>query len=157
DAATFLHKREPWAMMHQQRGPSLTLPTEVSPPKLHIGPPTPPLRQPQWRRGPWALWRNLASCDQLMPTPQDDESANHGGDGAGSLVRAIQMDRAAKKGRDDTPDNPQDCRQHEAPRIIRRPRYPSGDEAYDGSNDYGPNDLHVSVLVCSGDHSVSHQ
>jgi hypothetical protein len=55
---------------------------------------------------------------QLMPAPQYNEGADNGCDDAGSLTRAIQMNRAAEKSRHYTSDNSQYSRQDEACGLL---------------------------------------
>jgi hypothetical protein len=45
-----------------------------------------------------------------MPAPQYDESTNDGRDYTGTLIRAIQVDRAAEKSRHYTSNNSQNGR-----------------------------------------------
>ena len=82
---------------------------------------------------------------QLMPAPQYNEGANNGCDDAGSLTRAIQVNRAAEKSRHDTSDNSQYSRQDEALRVVGGRRNPSGDEACDSPYDDCPDDLHACL------------
>jgi hypothetical protein len=81
---------------------------------------------------------------QLMPAPQYNEGADNGCDDAGTLIRTIEVDRAAEKSRHYTSDNSQNGRQDEALRVVGGRRNPSGDEACDGPYDDCPNDLHAS-------------
>jgi hypothetical protein len=67
-----------------------------------------------------------------MPVPQYNESADNRCDDAGSLTRAIQVNRAAEKSRHYTSDNSQYSRQDEALRVVGGRRNPSGDETRDG-------------------------
>jgi hypothetical protein len=62
---------------------------------------------------------SVLSRRDRVPAPQDNQSTDDRSDDAGTLVGAIEMDGAAKKGRDDTADDPENSRQHEATGIIR--------------------------------------
>ena len=77
----------------------------------------------------------------LVPAPQYNQGTDNGRDDAGTLIRAIQVDRAAEKSRHYTSNNSQYSRQNEALRVILGRRNPSGDEARDGPDDDCPDDL----------------
>jgi hypothetical protein len=91
-----------------------------------------------------------------MPAPQYNEGADNRCDDAGSLTRAIQVNRAAEKSRHDTSDNSQYSRQDESLRVVGGRRNPSSDEACDSPNDDCPDDLHVLVL-CVWEVTIAHE
>jgi hypothetical protein len=74
--------------------------------------------------------------------------------------RAVEMDRATQKGRDDAADDPQPSPPHESLQALRRERDPSGYDPGDGADDDGTYDLHILLILrpgnrCAGSGYVS--